>query len=204
MRSEVADLRSSVSGFPASASELDEIISESIEGVSRIETIVQALKGTARRRDEKIRFDPARAIQEAMTIFKGAKKSECEVAATIPSLPEVVGSPSALGQVILNLLQNGLDAMAVVERKRRKLEVSACSLPEGRLKVTVQDHGSGIPVEVQKHMFEAFFTTKGVGKGTGLGLSICKEIVEEMGGWIEFESAETGTAFHLMLPEAPE
>ncbi len=203
LKSEIADLRESHAPLPASAGELEEIVSESIEGVSRIETIVQALKGTARRRDEKVRFDCSRAIQEAITIFKGAKKSECEILAVISLLPEVIGSPSALGQVVLNLMQNGLDAMSVVERKQRKLEVRA-SVDGERVRVTVRDHGTGIPPDVQQRMWDAFYTTKDVGKGTGLGLSICKEIVEEMGGWLEFETGPTGTAFHLLLPEAAE
>lgn len=200
LKSELADLRE-LAALPPSANELEEIVSESIEGVSRIETIVQALKGTARRRDERVRFDCSRAIQEALTIFKGAKKSEVEIVAAIPLLPEVIGSPSALGQVVLNLLQNGLDAMGGVERKRRKLELRAASV-DGRVRVSVRDHGTGIPVEVQKRMWDAFYTTKEIGKGTGLGLSICKEIVEEMGGWLEFETGPDGTVFHVVLPES--
>lgn len=201
LKSEIADLRESQAPLPPSAAEIEDIVTESIEGVSRIETIVQALKGTARRRDEKIRFDCSRAIQEALTIFKGAKKSECEIVALIPLLPEVIGSPSALGQVVLNLMQNGLDAMSGLERKHRKLEVRAVAETD-RLRITVRDHGTGIPVDVQRRMWDAFYTTKEVGKGTGLGLSICKEIVEEMGGWMEFETGPDGTAFHLLLPEA--
>ncbi|MDX2013824.1 MAG: HAMP domain-containing sensor histidine kinase [Myxococcaceae bacterium] len=201
LKAEIADWREGPVPLPPSAEEIDEIVTESIEGVSRIETIVQALKGTARRRDEKIRFDCSRAVQEALTIFKGAKKSECEIVAAIPLLPELIGSPSALGQVILNLMQNGLDAMSAVERKRRKLEVRAVSEP-GRVRLTVRDHGTGIPLEVQRRMWEAFYTTKEVGKGTGLGLSICKEIAEEMGGWMEFETGPDGTSFHVVLPEA--
>ncbi|MCA3010879.1 MAG: GHKL domain-containing protein [Myxococcaceae bacterium] len=201
LKAEIAELREGAAPLPPGAAEFEEIVSESIEGVSRIETIVQALKGTARRRDEKVRFDCSRAVQEAITIFKGAKKSECEIVASIPLLPELIGSPSALGQVLLNLMQNGLDAMGGVERRRRKLEVRAVA-EGGLVRITVRDHGTGIPPEVQRRMWEAFYTTKGVGKGTGLGLSICKEIAEEMGGRLEFETGPDGTAFHVVLPEA--
>jgi len=203
LKAEIGDLRAAKAQLPAAMSEVEEIVSESIEGVSRIETLVQALKGTARKRDEKIRFDGARAIGEALTIFKGAKKSECEITSSVPALPELVGSPSALGQVVLNLLQNGLDAMSGLERRRRRLELHAVA--QGRqVRLTVRDHGTGIPPEVQQRMFDAFFTTKDVGKGTGLGLSICNEIVHEMGGTLEFETGPHGTAFHVVLPEAGE
>jgi C4-dicarboxylate-specific signal transduction histidine kinase len=108
-----------------------------------------------------------------------------------------------LGQVVLNLMQNGLDAMGSVERARRKLEIAAKC--EGEVMyLTVRDHGTGIPLEVQQRMYDAFFTTKGVGKGTGLGLYICKEIIEGFGGHMELTTGPTGTTFHLMIPLAEE
>ncbi len=197
LKQEVDDLRERNNA--SQLGEVDDIVSESLDGVQRIEALVQALKGTARQRNEKVRFDPARAVNEAVTIFRGAKKSECEIACDIGSLPEVLGSPSALGQVVLNLLQNGLDAMSALERHRRKIEISAKA--EGSVVyLTVRDHGTGIPPQVQERMYDAFFTTKEVGKGTGLGLYICKEIVEAMGGHMEFTSGPEGTIFHLIVP----
>jgi signal transduction histidine kinase len=201
LKSEIADLQGVDDGAPKG--ELEAIVKESLEGVSRIETLVQALKGTARRRDERIRFDPSRAIAEAITIFKGAKKSECEIGSTMTQLPEVMGSPSALGQVILNLMQNGLDAMSGTERQRRRLEVIASSSGP-HIEVRVRDRGTGIPQAVQTHMWDAFFTTKDVGKGTGLGLAICKDIIEEMGGSIDFETSSEGTTFRIQIPAALE
>jgi C4-dicarboxylate-specific signal transduction histidine kinase len=184
---------------PDPFSEVNDIVSESLEGVSRIEAIVQALKGTARKSQEKIRFDPGRAVGEAVTIFRGAKKSECEIDCQLGSLGEVLGSPSAVGQVVLNLLQNGLDAMSGLERKARRLEVRAFT-DDVRIKLSVRDTGGGIPEDVQRRMFDAFFTTKDPGKGTGLGLYICKEIVEGMGGTLRYTTGQTGTTFEFDLP----
>jgi C4-dicarboxylate-specific signal transduction histidine kinase len=182
-------------------SEVDDIVAESLEGVSRIETIVQALKGTARKTQEKIRFDPARSVTEAVTIFRGAKKAECEIDCQLPPLPEVVGSPSAIGQVALNLMQNGLDAMGAQARQARKLEIRGRT-HEDRVFLAFRDHGCGIPPEVQRRMFDAFYTTKDPGKGTGLGLYICKEIVEGMGGQLRFVTGPDGTTFECELPAA--
>ncbi|MFZ5439612.1 MAG: sensor histidine kinase [Myxococcota bacterium] len=193
------DLDELKTGAAEPMAEVSEIVAESIEGVSRIETIVQALKHTARRKEEKIRFDPTRAVLEAVTIFKGAHKQECDIDATgLKQLPEVIGSPSALGQVALNLMQNGLDAMMSLERKRRRLFVSSRTEP-GTLIVSFRDQGTGIPPEVQERMFDAFFTTKDPGKGTGLGLSICKEIAEAMGGHLAYTTGPDGTCFDLVL-----
>ena len=180
-------------------SEVNEIVTESLEGVSRIETIVQALKGTARKKDERLRFEPTRAVLEAATIFRGAHKQDCDLDCSgLTALPEVMGSPSALGQVTLNLLQNGLDAMAGFDRKKRKLVISSCVSGDD-LKISFRDHGTGIPLEVQKRMFDAFYTTKDPGKGTGLGLAISKEIAESMGGALTFTTGPDGTCFELHL-----
>ncbi len=182
------------------AAELRDIVSESLLGVNRIVELVQALKGTGRQRpSERINFDPARAVQEAVVIFRGAWRSNCTVECALPSLPEVLGSPSALGQVVLNLLQNGLDAMG----GKGTLRVEAERL-EGRVRVSVQDFGHGIPADVQETMFEPFFTTKEAGKGTGLGLYLCKQIVEEMHGDLRFHTSPAGTTFTVDLPEPPQ
>jgi signal transduction histidine kinase len=196
LRLDLDDLRDGKAGL----SEANEIVTESLEGVSRIETIVQALKGTARKRDERIRFDPSRAIAEAVTIFRGAHKQDCDIDCTaLGQLPEVIGSPSALGQVALNLMQNGLDSMVSRERRQRKLTISS-RVDGQRLMIAFRDQGTGIPVDVQKRMFDAFYTTKDPGKGTGLGLAICKEIAEVMGGALTFTTGPEGTCFELTLP----
>ncbi|MBL9037559.1 MAG: HAMP domain-containing histidine kinase [Archangium sp.] len=208
LKSNLHSLKEEVDGLkdrePRERSELDEvddIVSESLIGVTRIQTLVRALQGTARSRDEHVRFDPARAIAEAVTIFRGAKKAEVEVVADLALVPEVTGSPSALGQVVLNLLQNGLDAMSTVPRSRRRLEVTVSTIDDA-VRLTVRDFGTGIPPDVQRRMYEAFFTTKAVGKGTGLGLSICRDLVDAMHGRIEFTTGPDGTTFVLTLPAA--
>jgi signal transduction histidine kinase len=198
LKAEVEDLVGRQGGAEP-LTEVNEIVSESLEGVSRIEAIVQALKGTARKTQEKIRFDPGKAAGEAITIFRGAKKSECEIDFQFANLGEVVGSPSAVGQVVLNLLQNGLDAMSGLERRARRLEVRARCVDE-RIVMSVKDAGCGIPDDVQRRMFDAFYTTKDPGKGTGLGLYICKEIIEGMGGTLRYTTGPTGTTFEFELP----
>ncbi|MBL8916977.1 MAG: GHKL domain-containing protein [Archangium sp.] len=197
LRSDLDDIKSQPGG---GVGEADEIVAESLEGVLRIETIVQALKGTSRKKDERVRFDPAKAIAEAVTIFRGAHKQDVDVECHgLSRLPEVIGSPSALGQVALNLLQNGLDAMSNQPRKGRKLFVSA-QLDDKMLRFSFRDHGTGIPADVQRRMFDAFFTTKDPGKGTGLGLPICKEIAESMGGDLAFTTGPDGTCFVISIP----
>jgi len=116
-----------------------------------------------------------------------------------PDLPHVAGSPSELQQLILNLVNNAMDAM---ERNGGDL-VLATRLAGGKVELAVSDTGHGIPKAVAARIFEPFFTTKAVGKGTGLGLSICYGIVKKLGGEITVESApQQGATFRVSLPAA--
>jgi len=114
-----------------------------------------------------------------------------------PDLPEVAVSPSEVQQVILNLLNNSLDAM---DGAGGAIEI-VTRVENGLLVVDVADEGPGIPPANLARIFDPFFTTKPVGKGTGLGLSICYGIVKKMGGVITVNSAVgLGTTFHVKIP----
>src|SRR4029077_11708339 len=77
----------------------------------------------------------------------------------------------------------------------------ATFLDDDQVVVEIADNGGGIPPEVQLHIFEPFYTTKGVGSGTGLGLMISNRIVADRhGGEIEFESEPGDTRFKVRLP----
>ena len=115
-------------------------------------------------------------------------------------LPEVYVSPSEFEQVLLNLINNALDAMAP---DGGTLEIT--TRVDGRhVVVDVADTGQGIPKANLARIFDPFFTTKPVGKGTGLGLSICYGIIKKMEGEISVNSAVgLGTTFHVRLPLPP-
>jgi len=116
-----------------------------------------------------------------------------------PELPLVCASPSEMQQVLLNLINNALDAM---EKTGGKLEIKT-RIEGNRVVVDVADTGCGIPQANLARIFDPFFTTKPVGKGTGLGLSICYGIINKMGGEITVQSSVgVGTVFHVKLPFA--
>ncbi len=117
-----------------------------------------------------------------------------------PDLPFIRFSPSELQQVILNLINNAIDAM---EKEGGTVDISTAlsTRDQGMLLITVDDNGPGIPAHDLDRIFDPFFTTKAVGKGTGLGLSICYGIIRKMGGSIEVESrVGQGTSFFIRLP----
>jgi two-component system NtrC family sensor kinase len=114
------------------------------------------------------------------------------------SLPLVNVSPSEVQQVLLNLMNNSLDAMG---DKGGTISVTS-RVDDNSVIVDVADDGPGIPEANLLRVFEPFFTTKPVGQGTGLGLSICYGIIKKMGGEILVESElGIGTTFHVYFPQ---
>ncbi|WP_461210018.1 sensor histidine kinase [Desulfocurvus sp. DL9XJH121] len=111
---------------------------------------------------------------------------------------------SQLQQVLLNLLNNAVDA--IVERHGSsggELSVLVERNVGHGVRLVVRDNGPGMDKDRMHMIFTPFFTTKPVGKGTGLGLFVCQGIVEGMGGTLEVESAKgEGTAFIVTLPPA--
>ena len=116
--------------------------------------------------------------------------------------PLLRSDPSQLQQVLLNLLNNAIDA--ITERhgcEGGELLIQAGPDTNGRVKISVRDNGAGISADNLKKIFAPFFTTKPPGKGTGLGLYVCYGIIEGMGGTMEVESQRgVGTTFAVRLP----
>ena len=184
------------------------------ESITRISDLVMAVKKFAY--DEKSpskELDVHDSLQSTLTILghklriKGIQV-EKEFAAN-PSVLHTRGS--SLSQVWTNLIDNALDASP----SNAKIKISTWiesgnsagngTGPEpGRLAVSIEDHGAGIPPETLPRIFEAFFTTKPQGSGTGLGLEIVHRIVtQKFGGTIDVESEPGNTRFIVRLPLQP-
>ena len=106
-----------------------------------------------------------------------------------------------LQQVLTNLLLNALDAMEGAPGAGSKRIEIALREGDGQVRMTVRDHGPGIPADAVGQVFDPFFTTKEVGKGLGLGLSISYNIVKDFGGGLTADNHPGGGAvFTLTLP----
>jgi len=116
-------------------------------------------------------------------------------------LPPVIGDRVQLQQVILNLIMNGLEAMAKVNEGARELTVSSSKDESDNLIVAVRDSGVGLDQADLERVFDAFFTTKP--DGMGMGLAICRTIIESHGGrlWATANSP-SGAVFQFTLPAA--
>jgi len=119
-------------------------------------------------------------------------------------LPSVLGDPTHLQTLFLNLITNALDAMPQGGRLNITTQPNASptfSGEDGRwIEISIADTGIGIPEESKKRIFDPFFTTKKIGEGTGLGLAICEEIVKEHGGRLEVKSeVGKGSIFSVFI-----
>jgi signal transduction histidine kinase/CheY-like chemotaxis protein len=122
----------------------------------------------------------------------------------------VVGDPTQIHQVVMNLCANAAQAMKSTGALTVSLEVveksgsmaATSALASGRyVRLSVRDTGSGIPANVLERIFDPFFTTKEVGVGTGLGLSLVHGIVTDLGGGIDVDSRPgEGATFTVYLP----
>lgn len=102
-------------------------------------------------------------------------------------------------QVLMNLLNNSLDALDGQKEKRIIITVEDCGK---KMKILVQDNGPKIPDDIAEKMMNPFYTTKEMGKGTGLGLSISRGIIENHKGEFYFDKNHPFTTFVIELPKA--
>ncbi len=101
-------------------------------------------------------------------------------------------------QVLLNFLQNSLDAVSSLSE--RWISVEFRDLDTGYLELSVTDSGRGIPDAIRANIMDPFFTTKEPGRGTGLGLPISKGIIDEHGGSVSIDTTSPHTRFVILLP----
>jgi len=134
-------------------------------------------------------------VVEVLGLYGGAQESGRLHAELAPALPAIVGDGTQLRQVIHNLVQNALDAVAE-QADGRVLVVTEAARNDGgdvrAVRLTVVDNGPGFPEKVLKRAFEPYVTTKK--KGTGLGLAVVKKIADEHGARIRIANLGAATA----------
>jgi PAS domain S-box-containing protein len=176
---------------------------EALRQVARITQIVNHLR-TFGRSDQEV-FQPLdlrQSFNNTMILMeKKLAQNTINLSRDIAeNLPPIYGSSVNMEQVLINLMQNSVNALE--GRKDGRIAISM--QPETEMVVIrFSDNGPGIPLEIQDRVYEPFFTTREVGKGTGLGLSIIYGIIKEHKGTIDFESAPgRGCVFSISLPIA--
>ncbi|TLX57644.1 sensor histidine kinase [Stutzerimonas nosocomialis] len=147
------------------------------------------------------RLNLAHVLDQALQLLAPRIRSDAvEVIVRLPKDAEVIGNGIRLEQVLINLLQNALDAMA--GRERRQLRISGRREGDSWV-ISVADTGGGVVGDDLEKVFEPFYTTKPVGQGLGLGLAVSYGIVRDLGGSLEVSNDELGAVFTLRLAAAP-
>jgi PAS domain S-box-containing protein len=193
------------SDCPYLLEEIPKALTQTLDGVSRVATIVRAMKDFAHPESkEKAAADLNKALLSTLTVARNELKYVAEVETDFGDLPLVVCNISDLNQVFLNLLVNAAHAIGeVVKGSGEKGKIRVRTVAEGKtVLITITDTGCGIPEDIRSKVFDPFFTTKEVGLGTGQGLAIARSVVvERHKGSLTFESEEgKGTTFYIRLP----
>jgi PAS domain S-box-containing protein len=179
----------------------------------RAAKLTSRLLGFARKgKHQHVPVDMNAVVDSTIVLLDRTVDKQIEVTARLFADPSsVMGDPSQLEQVVLNLAVNARDAMPeggtlVVETCNAKVEdrrrfLGAELVPGDYVVLSVRDTGEGIPADVQEHVFEPFFTTKARGEGTGMGLAMVYGIVRNHGGALELQSeVGGGTEVSVYLP----
>jgi hemerythrin-like metal-binding protein len=181
--------------------DIGDLLKECKEGLARVKIIVSDLRDFSHVDEGKwLVADLNQAIESALNVVTNEIKYKADIHKELSELPKVLCIVSQINQVLVNLLVNAAHSIAVKGSITVRTGVAG-----DMVWVEITDTGCGMSEEVQKRIFEPFYTTKPVGQGTGLGLSISWEIVKRHQGKIELQSqVGKGSTFRITLPQNPQ
>jgi len=176
--------------------DIQNLLSESFEGITRIEDIVNSLKDYSRSDNQWEQADINTHIENTLKIVSHELKYVASIEKDYGEIPLVECLPMQIGQVMMNLLVNAGQAIQedgkIIIKTREE---------NNKVIISVSDNGKGIAEEHLAKIFDPFFTTKPVGQGTGLGLSLSYNIIQKHNGEMNVESeVGKGTEFIIQLP----
>jgi signal transduction histidine kinase len=187
----------------AEAMDLPSLFRECRVGLDRIRDVVKDLQRLSRQSEVgRETFSLNELLDESLAMARNQIEHRARLRKLYGEVHSVFGDRSALGQVLLNLLLNAVQAMP--EGRADSNEITLRTYMQGTtVTVEVGDTGAGISPQVLPHIFDPFFTTKPIGEGTGLGLAVSCRIVTDHGGRIDVESeVGRGSVFRVALPIA--
>jgi signal transduction histidine kinase len=168
-----------------------EILRDIEDGLSRVRTIISDLRTFSHPGEappDEVRLDEVVGV--ALRFTSNLWKDKVEIVQSLGANPVVRANKNRLVQVLVNLMQNSVDALRrkQFQAPERPTIWMESQVVDGQTRLLIRDNGEGIAPENLDKVFDPFFTTKDVGEGMGLGLSICYSIVQEYGGQIRVRS----------------
>lgn len=186
----------------ATLSDLPALIEGTSEGAQRVADIVRSLKRLSfSSAGGPESFDLAEIASKAVQWSASGNRDGTAIGIELEDRLPVHGNAGQLHQVIVNLVENALDAVASINSGGH-ISISG-KITDSEVIFSIEDNGPGIPQDIMTKVFDPFFTTKPVGKGTGLGLWISYGIVRDHGGSLDAANRPGGGAcFTIRLPKA--
>jgi PAS domain S-box-containing protein len=188
---------------PPDLARMEQAIIRSVEAANRASEIIGRMRAMMTKGPSKIiEFDVNAAIGEVLALTQAERGSNSQLTVALtPRSPLIKGDRIQFQQVMMNLVQNALDAMQSTPANDWRLIIRSDVVEGGDVLVEVEDRGPGLDSSKAEQIFEQLFTTKE--GGTGLGLSISRSIIESHGGriWVT-PAAPRGARFCVQLPSA--
>ena len=184
--------------------DLPSLLADSEDAAKQISHIVKELKSFSHQEPvEQQSFDLIPYIKLAADwVLGNASNLNIKLTIEADQTAYIVGSSSKFQQVMMNLIQNSVDAMERTTAPEMLIKVQNKA---ESITVWVEDNGCGIPIALMDKIFDHFFTTKDVGKGTGLGLSISYQLLQEMDGTLSaWNKVEGGAVFQIVFNRSVE
>lgn len=173
--------------------DLDPLIRGTLEGAERVRDLVSDLRRfSSGQQGERAIFDLVHVVRTAVHWVTQSRRDGLTLDLELPERLEIKGHAGQIHQVVMNLVQNAMDAIA--GRPQPRIAVRLGCIRPGLVRLAVEDNGPGFPEANLSRVFDPFFTTKPVGQGTGLGLSISYGIATDHGGTLSAESSIGGGA----------
>jgi len=187
---------------PPALDEVRDILADIRKDDQRASEVIRRMRGLLRKHELALQSIEINETVEEVLRLLSTDASTRKVAMKFErtaKLPRVWCDPVHFQQVVLNLVLNGMEAMAELPEEKRRIVVRTGPGDNGTVKIAVADSGPGIPVDSLPKLFEHFFTTKK--DGMGMGLSIARTIVEAHHGqiWAENNSG-SGATFYFTVP----
>jgi signal transduction histidine kinase len=177
-------------------------LSTATEQIFRAASIMESMRDFSRKKHPiKTSTDINKLIEHTLDLLiHPLRQKNIGVTRALDAQGLVEVDAEQISQVLLNLINNAIDALEPGGRITLSTRRIDSSLTERSIEVEVKDNGAGIAPDLLEQIFEPFFSTKG-SNGTGLGLSICKGIIDNHEGQIRVDSRlGRGTTFTLSLP----
>jgi len=204
-------LKSDLPPDGATKGKVDQIL---IAGNRAKDLVDQILAFSRQNKKESTPIQPHLIAKEVLKMLRASIPTTIEIKRNIPECGAIMGDPTQLHQIFMNLCTNAYHAMrktggtlsvslqSIVLSKEDVKAISKSLHPGPHIKIEISDTGHGIDKAVQQKIFDPYFTTKKKGEGTGLGLSVVDGLVKNYDGHISFYSEQgKGTIFNIYLPE---